>query len=77
MVFGGYEGSSESRKRQMNGANFLVKYSPQTKKLFDELYRYQSRFHVTDPDAIKIMCSEKDRYQCDFIDHRLSKQQGF
>uniref|UniRef100_A0A914RGW3 Nucleotide-diphospho-sugar transferase domain-containing protein n=1 Tax=Parascaris equorum TaxID=6256 RepID=A0A914RGW3_PAREQ len=69
-------GKGESRKRQMNGANFFIKYSPQTVKLFDELYWYQSRLYVTDPDAIKIMCNEKDRYQCDFIEHRLDKQES-
>ncbi|VDM39370.1 unnamed protein product [Toxocara canis] len=67
----GHQGSSKSRKRQMNGANFLVIYSPRTLNLIEELFWYQSRFYVTDPDVMKIMCNKKDTYRCQFINHSI------
>ncbi|KAK0399206.1 hypothetical protein QR680_002939 [Steinernema hermaphroditum] len=67
----GYDGSSDTRKGQMNGANFFVSYSEKTRKLMDDLFWYQSHFYVTDPDAIKVMCNSQHRFNCSYIDHRV------
>uniref|UniRef100_A0A7E4W5B9 Nucleotid_trans domain-containing protein n=1 Tax=Panagrellus redivivus TaxID=6233 RepID=A0A7E4W5B9_PANRE len=67
----GYSGISNTRKKQMNGANFLVfGKQPNTQDLFDDLHYYQTHFYVTDPDAMKVVCASK-RYHCNFIDHSI------
>uniref|UniRef100_A0AC35G539 Nucleotide-diphospho-sugar transferase domain-containing protein n=1 Tax=Panagrolaimus sp. PS1159 TaxID=55785 RepID=A0AC35G539_9BILA len=67
----GYSEISQTRKRQMNGANFLViGQHASTLELFDQLHWYQTHFYVTDPDAMKIVCAKKG-FHCNFIDHSI------
>uniref|UniRef100_A0A0N5BHL2 Nucleotid_trans domain-containing protein n=1 Tax=Strongyloides papillosus TaxID=174720 RepID=A0A0N5BHL2_STREA len=65
----GYDGSDRNRKEVMNGANFLIVFNNKTRQFIDDLYWYQSNFYVTDPDAIKIMCTNS-MYKCNYIDHK-------
>ncbi|VDN36024.1 unnamed protein product [Gongylonema pulchrum] len=65
----GYDGVAESRKESMNGANFFV--SKSAADLINDLYWYQSRFYVTDPDAMRIVCRKGIAPSgCRFIHHR-------
>uniref|UniRef100_A0A914C1G0 Nucleotide-diphospho-sugar transferase domain-containing protein n=1 Tax=Acrobeloides nanus TaxID=290746 RepID=A0A914C1G0_9BILA len=64
-------GHEFSRKYTMNGANFLVFGNrSNTKELFEDVYWYQSRFYVTDPDVMKVVCSNS-RYKCGWMRHRF------
>uniref|UniRef100_A0A914XB39 Nucleotide-diphospho-sugar transferase domain-containing protein n=1 Tax=Plectus sambesii TaxID=2011161 RepID=A0A914XB39_9BILA len=66
----GFDGTSELRRGQMNGANFLVNPTKQSVALFDRLAWFQTNVYVTDADAIKVMCHDTLEYDCQFIPYR-------
>ncbi|CAD6194883.1 unnamed protein product [Caenorhabditis auriculariae] len=67
----GYHGTSEARKKMMNGANFYLPNKTSTKELVASWLKWQRKIYITDPDLVKMFCLRGD-FDCDYLPHSTS-----